>query len=208
MRYKPFRFFLVAVVPLFALVSGCTYSVHARQPVYDTQAPEKQPVQAAIIISDEASRKKVPMQNIWVGAAHTWEIETGDGLEQYSLAYFNRMFPFARVFRDRTYALDDVAYGLFIEPQLYDVNVSQNFITTLSLRCAVKDRSDRVLYDATFEGTTRSSGAFTKACLGGVFTGQSAFEDSFTSAMEDAFGQLTRDMNSPANRQKMLGSNQ
>ena len=204
MRSQPFRSLLLAVVPLAALATGCTYSIHAREPVFGTPAADKLPVQAAIIISDEASRTKVPVQNFWVGIVHRWELQTGEGLEVYSRAYFDRLFRFARVVRDRTHVMGDAAYGILIEPQLYDVEVSQDFVTTLALRCSIKDRNDRVLYDATFEGRTRDSGAFTKACLGGVFTGQSAFEDSFSAALDDAFGQLTRDLTSPANRQKLL----
>ena len=206
MRHNRFQPLLVAATLLLVLASGCTYSVRARQPAFDTPVVERLPSHAAIVISDEAARKTVSTHNFWVGAAHNWELQTGEGLEQYSEAYFNRVFQFARVIRDRTSVMNDIAYGIYIEPQLYDVSVSSDFVTTLSLRCSVKDRGDRVLYNATFEGKTHDSGAFTKACLGGVFTGQSAFEDSFTSALEDAFGQMTRDITSPANRQKLISA--
>jgi hypothetical protein len=82
------------------------------------------------------------------------------------------------------------------------VHVSQGLQIDLYLHCRIQDRQDKIVYENGFTGTSKGAQAMGKACLGGVMLGESALRDSFSSALNDAFQQLIKDIRSENNWQK------
>ncbi len=190
-----FRGTAISVVFVSAVLSGCTYSINARLPVQPVPPGDRIPENAAVIIPPEEAQLKQPITGmLWVGAAHTWVLESGEAMMNYSGRYFPAIFSTSKLFSVPNSKTISSSYTVLVEPKLSNVSISQSFHTTLTLSCTVKDRNGAVIYDRSFVGETQRSGVFTKACLGGVFTGESAMEDTFSDALEHAFNQLTVDM--------------
>jgi hypothetical protein len=206
MKKRTAFFISTALVMVSAFTSGCTYTIYARPPMSEGPAKEKIPAKAAVLLPPDSHQQKNTLSGMfWIGAAHRWELQTGDAMMGYSKKYFSQLFTQADIFLagKKSDAIDR-SYTVLAEPVMQDIAVSQSFDTTVTLHLTMKDRGENVLYQGTYTGTTQQTGILTRACLGGVFAGESALSDSFTSAMNHAFDQMAEDVARSEARQKFV----
>ena len=189
---------------LLILATGCTFKIQALPSPDASIYVEELNYDAAIFIPPNVASQKISRGGLClVGVVHSWDLMVGPALSDYSQKYFSGIFKSAVVYNKKKAISDNKSVKIIIEPYIKDLNISQGLNIDLVLHCTIEDQQNSILYERSFTGKTQGTQATGKACLGGVFLGESALRDSFGSALGDAFKQLIDDLRQQNNWDKL-----
>jgi hypothetical protein len=183
---KKISFFLIILA--ISAATSCTFKITALPPAQVEYTKERLPYDAGILIPPDVASQKITEGGLCcIGVVHEWHFLAGDALSTYSEKYYSTVFRSAQIFNMRDDIMRDERIKVIIKPYIRDVNTSQSMRTKLQLHTTIQDKQGKTLFDSEFLGESQGDSAMGKACLGGVFLGESALRDSFSSALDDAF---------------------
>jgi len=185
---------VLLVGSLLGFIADCTFYIHPdpfpKIPIQE----QKYPYEVGIFI-DTKQIEQVYSQSGFcvVGAAHTWNVQIGEGLEKASQRSFKSLFANVKKISSLEEGKGNSINFVFV-PSIRNFEISQSISTGFFLKAIIYNRSGDIIYEKEVRGETRGGGPFFTACMCGVFGGESAFSDSVNSAFEDAFEKLFQDI--------------